>query len=309
MKNITQKQKLILFCMADDYYDAWRDILSKKQLSEKLFRHLGYTIGYPSQLTQVRLGIQNGLSDEQIRTFAKRNLSPKQMEKLRLLCESGMSCKLVELLANPRYSVEIMGLIEQVFLDGYCAPTTAVKLITNPYFSFSQSEKIACHILSRLPSEKIKFYAKPEFTPEQMQAIFLGFANELSVEQVSLYAKPEFNDKQMYEIARGLLDMPRSIEKIQLYARPEYNACQMAVIRKGLERRLPKEHLMLYAKPDFTFEQMEEIFRAHLFNLTIEEIQMYANPKYSTEKMRQMRKDIVCNKQANNLLEILKNNY
>jgi len=124
------------------------------------------------QMKHITEGLQDGLTDEQVKLYAKPEFKDSQMYVIREGLEHGLS-------------------------------NEQVKLFTKPEFDSYQMDQIRLGLEDGLSKEQLNLYAKPEFDDSQMLEIRWGFKNGLPVDQVKLYAKPELSTNQMESIRKG----------------------------------------------------------------------------------------------------------
>lgn len=81
--------------MVVDDFHGWRDILCNRRISPQLLQLISkFTV---SQLKEVRLGIEHGLSEACIKKYVEPKLSYWLMEQVRLGFEDGLSISQVEM--------------------------------------------------------------------------------------------------------------------------------------------------------------------------------------------------------------------
>ena len=227
--------------------------------------------------------IINGLSIEQVSVYAKPEFDGFQMEQIRTGFESGLSVEQVGVYAKPEFNEYQMREIRCGFNEGLSIEQVSV--YAKPEFTCVQMSEIESGFKKGLSIEQISMYAKPEFYDYQMNQICRGFKNGLSMEQVSVYAKPEFNTGQMRLIEDGFRNK-LSMEQVKTYAKPEFDSNQMWEIENGLdEYKLSIEQVGTYAKPEFDFDQMFEIRRGFINGLSMEQVGMYAKPELSANQI------------------------
>lgn len=81
--------------MVRDNFERWHDILYNRRISPQLLQSISKFNA--DTLKEVRLGIEHGLSEEQIRVYAESNLYYAHMEQIRLGFEEGLTFEQVQL--------------------------------------------------------------------------------------------------------------------------------------------------------------------------------------------------------------------
>lgn len=120
------------------------------------------------QLLEIKTGLKNGLTKEQVESYAILDLP---------------GCEMLDI----RYAIE------------HEFPSEIIALMIKRKFDFLQFQEIMSGHNKGLD---ICWYANPDFDYQQMEQIRLGLENDLDV---SLYAKPKFTKTEMNTIYNYLL--------------------------------------------------------------------------------------------------------
>jgi len=191
--------------------DKDRADMESKMFEEPEFKGV---LSGDEQMKQIREGFQDGLTNYQVKRYAKPEFDDWQMKEI----------------------------IEEFFKKGFFRDsltkdqTELVKFYANPEFTVDQMHEIRKGFEHGLTKEQLDLYAKPEFTCEQMEQIRWGLEYGLkkAKEQVELLANHEFKftGRQMHEIRCGLSSLTN--EQIKLFAKLKLDYKQMEQIKQGL---------------------------------------------------------------------------
>lgn len=272
-----------------------------------------------NRMDEIRLGLKNGLSTEQVSFYANPEFTANQMREIRVGFENKLSMEKVMIFAKPEFGSVRMGNIRTGLEKGF--DSWKIKLITDESFNDDQAGVIYEGLGMGLTEDQIMTYAKSEFHFEQMHMVLLGFQISLSLEKILLYAKPdlklhcmvlawegfkeglsidevnlyvrsELSKEQMEEIRAGFY-AGLSIEKVRTFADATFTPVRMKEIRTGYENGLDIGQVSVYAKPEFECYQMQEIREGFERGLTMEQVRSYANPWTHYEDMKREKKRLL----------------
>lgn len=238
------------------------------------------------QMCEISKGFENGLSMEQVGMYAKPEFNSTQMVVIKSGISENLSPEQISVYAKPEFNPEQMNAIELGFVNGLSMEQ--VNLYAKPEFKESQMRAIRMGLVINFSMEQVSVYAKPEFDISQMHEIRNGFRNGLSMEQISVYAKPEFNSNQM-EVLKDGLEIGLSIEQVSSYANPKFDDIQMYRIEEGYRAGLSAEQVNVYAKPEFNPDQMKSIEDGFRNKLSMEQVKAYAKPEFDPNQMWEIK--------------------
>lgn len=237
-----------------------------------------------SKKEEIKNGLKNGLSMEQISVYAKPEFNEYQMREIRCGFNEGLSIEQVSVYAKPEFTCVQMSEIESGFKKGLSIEQ--ISMYAKPEFYDYQMNQICRGLKNGLSMEQVSVYAKPEFNSNQMKLIEDGFRNKLSMEQVKAYAKPEFDPNQMWEIENGLDEYKLSIEQVGTYAKPELGVLQMEELKDALRSGLSMEQVGMYAKPELSTNQIYAAMNGLRNGISTDKINDIINSGMSPEEMR-----------------------
>lgn len=189
---------------------------------------------YHAQLYEIRLGLQNGLTKEQVSLYAKPEFGDLQMNQIRLGLERGLSIEKVKIYARPEFLSTQMAVIREALESGLTIDQ--VKVFARPEYDSFQMLTIFYAFKAKLSQEQINYIALPERNAFEMDWMRLAFMSGLTIEQVKQcegIITPKFQFLQIREVISGFRD-GLTYEQIKFYAKPELNANEMAILRKFL---------------------------------------------------------------------------
>lgn len=284
MSNMTNREATkVAELMAFDNIEAWWEILDGG-VSEEILNCL-VNLKTPGQYTQVRIGLEDELKNEDIKSYAKAEYDEEQMKARRRCLKNGLNSEQISGYENnPEIDFEFFANALDSLGD-----LEKATLCANSRYDHFQRREIFSAFNDSFTCEAVKMFANVEFSAEQMREIKEGFEKGLNNKEILLYAKKEYECRQMEQIRLGLESLTQ--KQVMLYAKPEFTFHQMKQIRFGLEE-LNIEKVRLYAKKKFGEDQMEEIRKGLTNHLTIEEVKLYAKEKYNHLQMREIRKEL-----------------
>jgi DNA-binding transcriptional MerR regulator len=175
--------------MKGDDIEAWEKLLENKEIREFMREISKMNFKGFSQIRQIRYGLENGLTIEQVKMYVNPEFYAPRMEQIRLALEHHVSNEKVKIIANEKYEYEQMEQIRLGFENGLTIEQ--VGNYSDSFFSWQQMEQIRLGCEKHLSSEKLGMFSKLHFGRFQMAQIRMGFIKNLSKEQVKLYANGE----------------------------------------------------------------------------------------------------------------------
>ena len=243
----------------------------EKNINELLKELIDGKVFNADQKREIKQGLINGLTIDQVSTYADKKYNCHQMNVIRAGLESGLTKDEIRLYADERFNSLQMEQIRYAIQDNIS--NDEIMLYADPKFDWEQMREIFWGLYEGLA---VGLYDDPKFNSMQMQEIRLGLESGLFV---SLYADPQFNCEQMYEIRLGL---EKDLDT-RLYANPKFDGKEMHKIRQYLEEGVD---LSAYANDKLNFQQIEQIIWGINKGL---EVSLYADEKFDWEQMRQIR--------------------
>ena len=194
------------------------------------------------QMEQIRLGLENGLPLDEVRTYAKPEYDSQKMYEKRCALEKiNKEIKKYNLLEDYR----------------------------NLGFNVEQLKEIEMAIDDNLTVDEINIFANLNYNENQMRVIREGIMLKLDV---STYTNPDFSEQQMTQILLGL----KAGIDVSTYAKLEMNATEMSYVREALESGILSEKALLYAKKRYNYEISLERSMDNI-TLTDTRLQKYAD--------------------------------
>lgn len=281
----------------------------------------------PWQINELAIGLENGLTLDDIKLYAKSNMQSEQMREIRLLLEYNLSAeeKITQeqfnFIINHKFNSNEMKLIRVCFQYDISQNEIENSLL-NRNLDKVHINAFISGLENGLTINEAKLYTNPEYDYHQMEELRLGLEHKLSTEEVTFYSNPDFKRWQMYQI-RLLLEWNATLEnKYTLedfnFITPEFNSEQLMQIMQGLKDGLTLNEVKIYAKPNFNHFQMKELRTLLKYNqtretkLTEEQINFAANAKlkkYEIELIRVCYEKNIEQKEIKNLLNKNLNEY
>ena len=213
------------------------------------------------KLIEIYNGLNDGLSLDEVKIYAKPEYTRPQMEEIRLLLEHNkiaevkLTDELIQFITNPDLSSTEMELVRICYERDISQ--NEIEELLNTKFDAYQLKEIIHGLEHNLSLDEVKIYASLKYYPYQMAQIRLGLEHNLTLDKIKLYAKPEFKYSQMKEIRKGL-ENGLSLDEVRIYANPEFDDFQMEQIRLGLEHGLSVDEIKAYANPDIFYMEMKD---------------------------------------------------
>lgn len=166
--------------------------------------------------------MENGLNDEEIRTFLNSSFNIDQMKS----CVYGFLCGL---------SVE------------------DVKKYAKSDYNFDEMEQIRFSLMKPKEREYSDYLLDQGFNFEQMIEIRKG--SDLPQIYVEIYAMPYYSADQMKEIRLGF-QHGLGLKHVALYCDSRFTKEKMSLIRSGFEAGVPVSKAIEYAQPDIPVDSI-----------------------------------------------------
>lgn len=234
------------------------------------------------QLEPIRKGIEEGLTPDQIRLYAKPEFVKSQMEEIRLCIEHGLTPEQIKICGIPAFQSDRIRLLRRVFEEKKLDVNHMVAL------NYDQICQVIYGFESNLSSEQIAIYANPKFSSEQMKEIRKGLCLGLNMDQVSAYAKVEIPSEEM---KKSYLKLKNQIvsESLGLKCETNFNFDQLVEINDGFARKLTVNQIRSYANPEFKADQMAQIRAGYVDGLSESQVKSYIDPELTGEDMHDVR--------------------
>ena len=189
-----------------------------------------------------------------------------QTEQIREGIENGLSIEQVQVYANPKFDYEQMREIRRGFEHGLSMEQ--IQVCTKSEFDEWQMEEIIGGFYQDLSMEQVQFYADSKFSGEKMAEIRMGFKHDLSMEQIQFYADSKFDGATMQQIRMGF-EQGLTMKQIETFAENKLNSWNMYLIRKGFAYGLTTEQVKMYTNLEFNNEeQVDEIITGFMNGLS-----------------------------------------
>ena len=279
------------------------------------------------QISQIGIGIEAGLTLDEVKIYAKPEFSWKQMFEIRKLLEYNLTAdqklteEQIQFIANPDLEDYEMNFIRLCYEKNI--HLNDIKELMNKNIDEWQLRQIKTAIKNNLSSDEIKFIATSNLNwyemalarscyennvpqneiddlldlnldADRLIEIYKGLNNGLTIEEIKIYANYIYNVDQIYEI-RLLLEYNLTAEpklteeQIQFITNPNLNADEMQLIRVCYENNIPQNKIEELLNKDFDENQIEEIVRGLENGLTIDEVKIYAKSNLYFDQMEQIR--------------------
>lgn len=253
---------------------------------------------YYGTMCEIKKGIINGLTKEQVALYADKKFNVNEMRQIRKGLEAGLTEDEIKFFADPRYNDHQMKEICTGFINGLTLDQIKFYADGDKYEDY-QMKVIREGFESGLAKEQATLYADPEFDANQMAEIRCGLEAGLTEDEVKTFAFSEMSAEQMHEIRTGF---PNGISKREINNFEYYHEVKTRrekpvsfdgenAWRKGFSypqtkeilagENLSREQVGLYAKPEYDRDQMREIRRGFENKLSMEQIALYADPKFN----------------------------
>ncbi len=172
--------------MENKIYLSENLFLWRKKMKQNEFNHL--------QKSEIYLGRENGLTEEQVAVYAKPEFDFYQMAEIRKGYENSLTEEQVAVYAKP-------------------------------IFNSSQMREIRWGYENGLTDEQIAVYAKPEFDCNQMKQIRWGYEKGLTYEQILVYLNANCEEEE--DLICNCFKQGISIEQVQLLINSGFNLKKM----------------------------------------------------------------------------------
>lgn len=288
MENLDELQ--FKYVEAKEYGVAYSEIVSQ------------YDFEY-AQIEQVIAGFEDGLSCDDVETYADHIFDSMQMFWIRYGLAKWNS-DMVMLYAQPSYSAEQMREIVLCYERGigvsnvgeYFTPDIPAKLMAKRRYSLMMGNENGPFtktlfetkrpLITEMP-EPPPVKKEPEFTRDQTIIIDKARSAGFTVQQLSVLANPGFEPKQMEQIVWGFVHNDLSVDQVNVFAAPEFQYDQMAEIRKGITHGIPMERVRRYADSRFNARQMTHL-RLAAAELSEHQFSVIADPDIPAYKMGEL---------------------
>ena len=218
----------------------------------------GYRYTHPAALSEVLLGLRNGLSVEDVSTFANPSFTANQMKEIRLGFENIEDRELVFIYLDPKYSEIKMKVCRELLEAGFEKEKVTIYLNT-PEYSYNELLEVELGIRHGLSVKELSYYAKREYNCDQMRVLRRAFESGISFKEIHLVAKALFDPEQMEKIANAFIKDKLEIDMVALASRVCFDINQMEEILDGIKLGFSKEQIELYSDPKYSAHRMRII--------------------------------------------------
>lgn len=252
----------------------WYVILSQNpQFICKEFVKLISNLKYDSQIYQVKSGIRDGLSLEQIKVYAKPEFSSELMRDIEYSIKEGLDFRKIKLYAKKEYEIHICHLnsiakdLSIEILRKYLEMDLTI------YDKVKRLEFISKH--PDINSERIDIICSSKFkdawnSDDHTEVFWEILDEELSIDELKIILNPKFDENQINEVALGFKH-GLTEEQVRLYADERFNFMRMQYFRLGLENNLHQNEIDFYVNIDNAY-RIEGIYECFINGLTMEEV-------------------------------------
>lgn len=252
----------------------WYVILSQNpQFICKEFVELISNLKYNSQIYQVKFGIRDGLSLEQIKVYAKPEFSVEAMQDISYSIKHGLDFRKIKLYAKKEYEnyIRQLNLISKKLNIEVLRKYLEMDLTV--YDKVKRLVFISEH--PNITSERIDIICSSEFkdawdSDVHTVAFRKILDEELSIDELKIILNPNFNMLQIDEVALGFKH-GLTEEQVRLYADEKFNFNRIHYFRLGLENNLPQNEIDFYINIDRD-SMIEGFYKCFINGLTMEEV-------------------------------------
>ena len=196
------------------------------------------------QMEEIREGLENGLSVEQVNIYADEKYNEYQMRQIRKGLEKGLSIEEVRLYADEKFNSMQMYEIRYGLEN-----RLDVSIYADEKYNEYQMREIKYGLEQGLD---ISVYADLKFDFEQMREIREGLEDGLDV---SIYANEKIESYQMSVIKEALLE-GMSTDAINLITKPGLSMNSLFIINEDLRLGVDPRLVERYANPYLDFEDL-----------------------------------------------------
>ena len=218
----------------------------------------GYRYTHPAALSEVLLGLKNGLSVDDVSTYANPSFTANQMKEIRLGFENIEDRELVFIYSDPKYSEIKMKVCRELLEVGFEKEKVTIYLNT-PEYSYNELLEVELGIRHGLSVKELSYYAKREYNSDQMRVLRRAFESGISFKEIHLVAKALFDSEQMEKIANAFIKDKLEFDMVTLASRVCFDINQMEEILDGIKLGFSKEKLELYCSPKYSAHHMRII--------------------------------------------------
>lgn len=152
---MTKLSDKVLRGMVEDSYNAWKLIIQNHCTIAELLVYLNECDSIKFRLREIRRGLENNLTYEQIKVYARPEFDWQQMRVICLGFISGFNDKQIDMYARPEFKWRQMYVMYYGYSDG-------------------------------LTDEQVSQYAKPELDEDEMMDIYYNFIVNTTKEQIQV---------------------------------------------------------------------------------------------------------------------------
>ena len=241
------------------------------------------------QFREIFIGCREGLTDEQIRLYARPEFTLNQMSEIRNAIEDKLSKDQILLFAKPEISWFQMSLCKSCIKNN--VPMNKIQLILDPNYDDTQAGMVYEGVMMGFSIEQIQKYTNPKLSIIEMQKIKSNLETEMICKNLQIDDASIFNEQQ-WDVLRNCLKNRFTTDQIKICANPELDCDKMNEIRHAIIKGFTKEQLKIMSDPKISLSNMKTIALGFYAGITIEQMDYYLKNPNAKRILSEIFEDI-----------------